>query len=406
MKKTRYAASSLPHIHRFAEGRAMQSANRNAGWVLDADAVKLLVIIGALLWFALLLVSQTALLDFSVLYTSGGIILEGHRTQLFDVPTQTEFQHRVLGMPGLLPFNHLAYEALLFTPLAWLPFKLALWIWRMLSLLMLLLSTRLLAGIFHCAGTQALGLSLALYPVVLTIVQGQDSILVLLLFAASMAALTRCRDRMAGVLLALALFKPHLVLPIAAFLIWKRGPRFIQGFGGGSVAVFFLSIGVTGLKGWRQMQVLMRYAASGTGNQIGGIAKLRPNLRGMLGLLGFEAHTALLLTVLISGLLFLLVAWHLRNRRSPEILFPPLIAFTLMSSIYVNTHDFAILLIPVLAMLAQAKKSTSICAAACFCLPLFWFSGHSTLFFFVLCAVLWLTMKRPAARQAEGIAAG
>jgi hypothetical protein len=376
----------------------MKAANRIVELALSADALKLLVVIGVFLWPALLLSSKGAVLDFSAFYTAGGVILEGHRHQLFDLPIQTEFQHRVLSMSGPLPFFHLAYESLIFVPLALLPFKVALWLWRLLSVAMLLASAYSLADTFRGARTHVLILSLASYPVALAIVQGQDSILLLLLISASLAALMRGQKRLAGLLLACALFKPHLVLPIAAILIWKQGRRFLEGFLGGGLAVFALSIGITGAKGLLQMAELMRYAVSVNGYQIGANAQSMPNLRGLCTLLGFSAGTSGILTAVLSALLFILVAWRLRNQHSPTLLYPPLVTLALLTSIHVNAHDLALLLIPVLAMLAQNSKPASICAAACFCMPLFWFSRHSTLFFFVLCAVLLLTLKQTTAR--------
>lgn len=369
----------------------MKTENRNAEWVLSSDALKLLVILDAFIWFVAALHWGSALGDFSVLYTAGGVILEGHRTQLFDVPTQIEFQQRILGMHKFLPFNHLAYESLFFIPLALLPFRWGLWIWRALSLGMLLLSTRLLADSFHVVRAHLLALSLASFPIIVAVLQGQDSILLLLLLTASLATLNKGQDRLAGILLAFALFKPHLILPIAAVLVWRRGYRFSQGFLGGSAVVFLLSTGITGLKGWKQLAGLMRYAASGTGDQIGGVAKLRPNLRGIMDLSGVSVHTALILTVVISAVLFLLVAWHLRNQRSPEVLFPPLAALALVTSIHVNTHDLSLLLIPIVAMLVQKRKAAALVAGACFCMPLFSIAGYPALFFFVICAALFLT---------------
>jgi Glycosyltransferase family 87 len=380
----------------------MQPASRNARWVLDPDGLKLVAIIGVFLWVAFLLTARGKLVDFSVLYTSGGVILEGHATKLFDIQTQTEFQQHVIGMSELLPFNHLAYESLLFIPLATLPFEVALWIWRGLSVGMLLLSSCILADVYHGVRTQVGLLALALYPIVLAVAVGQDSILLLLLLSASLAASTREQDRMAGVLIALALFKPHLILPLAAILIWKRGCRFLQGFLVGSVAVVLLSIGITGLRGFGQMVELMRYAAYGTRGQIGGNAKIRPNLRGVLALSGFSAHTAVILTVVISAALFLLIAWNLRNQHSPEILFPPLITFALMSGVYVNAHDLSLLFIPVVAMLGQGRKSTSICAGTCFGMPALRPMGDV----FLMCAVLLLTLQRHTATKAEAAASG
>jgi hypothetical protein len=72
----------------------MRSASGNAEWVLSADALKLIAIVGVFIWLAFPLLTIDGIRDFSVLYTAGSVIVEGHRTQLFDVATQSEFQHR------------------------------------------------------------------------------------------------------------------------------------------------------------------------------------------------------------------------------------------------------------------------------------------------------------------------
>ena len=146
---------------------------------------------------------------------------------------------------------------------------------------------------------------------------------------------------------------------------------------------------------------LMRYAAYGTENWLGGYANIRPNLRGILALAGVPAQAAVMLTVILSALLFLLIAWRLRNRREPQELFPPLIAFTLAASIYVNAHDLALLLIPVLALLAERRKVTLLTALACFCMPLLRLAGQEPMFFFVMCAVLWVTLQQAGGACAE-----
>jgi hypothetical protein len=253
---------------------------------------------------------------------------------------------------------------------------------------------------FNIVRSHVLWLAVALFPVVVAIAQGQDSTLLLLLLSSFLVFLNRGRERSAGFLIALALFKPHLILPIAAVLIWRRGYGFLQGFLAGSTAVLLLSTGITGVHGWLQMKELWRYAVSGTSGQIGVNSASMPNLRGMMWTLGFGAHTALVLSVVLSALLFAVVAWRLRSQRSPEILFPPLMALTLLLSTYVNAHDLAILIIPVLAMLVAEKKSMLICAGTCFSLPLFLYLGHAALFFFVICFVLCLTVRNAKAETA------
>lgn len=375
-------------------------ADREGNLELSPEAIFLLVIVGGFCWFALFVFSRTATLDFSVLYTAGGVIAEGHPRQLFDLATQAEFQRRVLGMDAPLPFMHLAYEALIYAPLALLPFKVALWVWRLLSLGMLAACSRLLSRVFAVRRPHILLLAAALFPVALTIVQGQDSLLLLVLFSASLVALRRDRDGFAGLLLACASFKPQLVLPLAAVLLWKRGARFARGFLAGCAAVLLVSLGVAGRSGFGAMLRLMSYAGSGAGDEIGATDWARPNLRGFIDIFGLSPKVTVELTVVLSVILFMAVAWRLRHRNDVRDLFPPMIALTLIISLNVNLHDFSLLLIPVLAMLAAGSRRSYLCVGACYCMPVLMFMGHLA-FFLLLVVVLIVTMTTVSAEEKQ-----
>lgn len=344
-------------------------------------------------------------LDFSSLYASGGMIVEGHRALLFDLAAQAEFQHRVLGMQRVLPMYHLAFESLLFVPLALLPFRAALWLWRILLLAMLALSTRQLAAAFNMARSHALWLAVAFCPVVVSLVQGQDSILLLFLLSSSMVCMRRGQDRWAGFLLALALFKPHLILPIAVLLAWRRGNRFLQGFLGCAAAVVLISLGMTGVQGWMQMLAAWRGDVSYAGRQLSGDATHMPNLRGILCVAGLGAHPALILSGALALLLFALVAWRLRSRRSAEILFPPAIALALLVSTHVYAHDLTVLFIPALALLVANRKIMTAGACAAYCLLPFILAGEVAFFFFPICWVLYLTLRAAGLEPPKAIAA-
>src|SRR5207244_13270755 len=67
-------------------------------------------------------------------------------------------------------------------------------------------------------------------PVNVALMQGQDSILLLVLLAAAFVALHRGRGFAAGTLVGLGLFKLQIVIPIAIlFFAWRRW-RFSAGF--------------------------------------------------------------------------------------------------------------------------------------------------------------------------------
>ena len=87
---------------------------------------------------------------------------------------------------------------------------------------------------------------LVFYPIALALMQGQDSILLLVLLAAALVALGRGREMTAGMLVALGLFKMQIVIPIALlFLLWRRW-RFCGGFALAAGLVSLVSLWVVG----------------------------------------------------------------------------------------------------------------------------------------------------------------
>ena len=71
---------------------------------------------------------------------------------------------------------------------------------------------------------------LAFFPVWYCLLQGQDSILLLLLFALSFWLWRRGQDEAAGFVLALGLFRPQLVLPFVLVTFLGGRWKFIRGF--------------------------------------------------------------------------------------------------------------------------------------------------------------------------------
>src|SRR5437016_2286920 len=64
--------------------------------------------------------------DFRQLYTAGYILRNGYGHQLYNRNLQTQLENVVVGPSDTpLPFNHLAYESLIFAPLSLFPYRTA-----------------------------------------------------------------------------------------------------------------------------------------------------------------------------------------------------------------------------------------------------------------------------------------
>jgi hypothetical protein len=163
--------------------------------------------------------------DFIIFYTGAQIIHDGKSKELFKVETQEAYQAK-FDVPHLnwpLPFNHAPYELFLFLPLVHFSYPVAHAIWSAVNLLLLVAMLRWLLLYVHSPHSFFIGAAvLGWFPTVEAFRLGQDSILSTALLLAVFIALKRERDGLAGFFLALGLYKPQLVLPMAGILIVGR----------------------------------------------------------------------------------------------------------------------------------------------------------------------------------------
>ncbi|MGA7064139.1 MAG: glycosyltransferase family 87 protein, partial [Candidatus Acidiferrales bacterium] len=90
---------------------------------------------------------------------------------------------------------------------------------------------------------------LAFFPAPYCLITGQDSILLLTIFALSFWFLRRGKDDAGGFVLALGLFRPQLVLPFIFVMFLAGRWRCVRGFIPGAALVFALSTSVVGVHG-------------------------------------------------------------------------------------------------------------------------------------------------------------
>jgi hypothetical protein len=97
-----------------------------------------MIVLHGWMFFSLRREIVTGYPDFTIFYTAGKCILQGHARQLYDLETQfaiqREFASAVKQRENALPFNHPPFEALLFAPLARLPYVAAYLVWAVFGL--------------------------------------------------------------------------------------------------------------------------------------------------------------------------------------------------------------------------------------------------------------------------------
>jgi len=227
--------------------------------------------------------------DFSSFYTSGLLLRQGEGRLFYDSREQWNLQQQfapnVAIRQGPMPFIRPPFEAIVFLPLAFFPYPVAFGIWTFAKIILLWVSLRVVPRPFPFTRVYPYWLEatlcLGFFPVFLDLFQGQDSILLLLIVALALHQLHAGKDAVAGAILALGLFKFHLLLPIA-IVLWLAGrPRILIGLLPGAAALVGISCALSGAS------VLLTYPAYLFRlNQTPGVGfvtvQSMPNLRGVL----------------------------------------------------------------------------------------------------------------------------
>jgi hypothetical protein len=303
--------------------------------------------------------------DFRHLYTAGYMVRTGHAHELYDYEAEKAFEDSLISPEAIaLPFNHLAYEALLFVPLSLVNFRAAYFLMLALNLALLAVSYRLLRPYIQNLRLAWRWLPVAMFltflPNAVVLMQGQDSLILLIIFTAAFVALGSKRELAAGIFLGLALFKFQIVLPVAfLFLLWRCW-RLIMGF--------TLSAAVTGavslaLVGMSQARVYARSLfAMGVGLaskadqfRYGITPDAMPNLRGLIFGLFAGCLTGVYvqaITILLS-VAALLIAAKAGARETGTSKLQLAITASALVSYHFLIHDMSILLIPIGTVLSS-----------------------------------------------------
>jgi hypothetical protein len=301
--------------------------------------------------------------DFTIYYMSALLLRSGQGADLYNSDTQYRAQLTFAHVPirqGPLPFNHPPFEAIVFLPFTLLSYWPAYLLWTAINVIMLALSVVLLRRRFPRILTSSplvLGLgAAAFFPVAIAIVQGQDVVLLLLLFVLAVICLDRGQDATAGALLAGGLFRPHLIVPILVLLAVRRW-RLLRGFVPAALVLVAMSVAITGWNGPHDyIQFVLHVEKTVCHGCFG--PQTVPNLRGLfqdLPGLGASSRAATALVLVSSLVIFFVALRRIWNGRD-SIGFSSNLAVvtTLLVSFHLLTHDLILLLPLALILLTQS----------------------------------------------------
>lgn len=311
--------------------------------------------------------------DFTSMYTAGKMVRKGMSDQIYNEQSewqmQRTFSRAAVTRGSSWPFVHAPFEALWFAPFSVDSYLAAYFLWAAANAAVLLLLHSLLKPQFTFVRERSLAswmfLLLAYFPVFFAILEGQDSVVLLALYAVVFLCMKRNSWFLAGCSLALGLFRFHLVLPFVAIMFLLKKWRFVAGFSVGSAALAAVSAAVVGWRGvWRYPSYIW-FLEQHRGKMVILAPAANTNLRGLIeGSLERWLQPSLILTlVIVASAVAVLLAVKIwkgagpGDARSTEIAFSASLIVTVLVSFHGFMYDLALLILPAIMVLDQFLES-------------------------------------------------
>jgi hypothetical protein len=302
-------------------------------------------------------IAKSGHVDFRSFYTAGYMVRTGHSAELLDYAQTREFQNKVVSPADMaLPFYHLPYESLIDVPFSFLGYRGAYYAFFATNLIFLAgtiwVLSPYLSPLREVWSYLPVAAVVCFLPVAIALIEGQDSLLLLVLLICANLALDRQKELGAGILVGLTLFKFQYALPIAfLFFVWRRW-RFLTGFAISSAVVTGLSSWLLGPSG------LLHYVEylSGTSSKFSAVNDrllgIHPegmaNLRGLAH--AFSGGSVSMTNVITVVSSCVVLVWAAKRRPS----FPGALLAALLVSFHQMISDTSLLVLPAALALAGA----------------------------------------------------
>lgn len=298
--------------------------------------------------------------DFAGYYTVGKIALIGKTESLYELETQ-KFFSPFLKKDELpfLPYFHPPYEALIFIPFALLGYLNAFLAWNIFNVVLLIFSNYLIFSIYkeNFAKNEKLNLlsvgimtfsSLAFFPALCNLINGQDSILLFSLFLLSLKYFYKSRPIVSGLILGLAVFKPHIALLLAGSLIPRSGKKMFFSFFLSATFCALISFFMINIKGVNDFFGLINLVNQEE-HRFGVNPSLMPNFRGLLYSWFGIKSTLYGVSIWLAGLLIqILINKDFFKQSDIKKMTTDCISIiiALLCAFHLNMHDLTFMLLP------------------------------------------------------------
>jgi hypothetical protein len=293
--------------------------------------------------------------DFRNSYTAGYMVRTGNSNLIYNFDATKSWQDTVVSKWNVtLPFMRPAFEALFFAPFSYLSYRNAYFSFFCLNLALIVLTNHLLhrslPGLDRIHFFPA---AMSLYfPIVLALLQSQNSILLLTLLAGAAMSFRRGRESLAGFLVALGLFKFQYVLPIFVLFVAWRQWRFAAAFTCTATFLAALSLWITGRAA--SIEYLRTMVGLGTALKFDSGLSLNMGLMGNLhGAISVILRgSSLVMPVTLATSAALMIFSALKRPQKDQALYVAIPVGALVS-FYMYVHDMSVLLIPIAAAIAS-----------------------------------------------------
>jgi hypothetical protein len=290
----------------------------------------------------------------------GRLLLDGDLDNLYDLGDQENEWRSWLPQADFNPYVSPPFMALVYAPLAALPYGVALALWTLISAALIVVSLRLLWPMVpNLDGVGKRGLLIHLLcapPVLYLFLGGQDTAVSLALLAGGLSLFRSGKQMSAGALLGLGVLKPQLIAVIPILLLAQRRWHALAGWVAVAGSLTVLSMAMVGVDGVRDYVSLPRsdfYRISvveGRGWEMQSFVALA---RAMLP--GGASSLVTILTVAVGTIAIGLLVRAAHRTRNVEQAFTRLFALALLTIPFVSPHlflyDCLVFVIPVLFLL-------------------------------------------------------
>jgi hypothetical protein len=283
--------------------------------------------------------------DFTSFYSAAQLALDNRAPLAYDFAAQFEAEKIALG-PELSDFYSFSYPPtfiLILMPLGTLPYLFALFVWQGLSLALFVFMVVQLSE-----RREAVLLTLAFPAVFVTLGHGQNSFLTAGLFAGALYYLDR-KPMLAGLLIGLLTFKPHLSVLIPFALIVSGRWRVFFSACISAVSFILVSWMAFGTETWSAFFASTGKTASVLNEGMVSFYKMQ-SLYTSLRAMGFDVNIAYALHGVSALFVVIVVLWVWHRNVDLRLKSAVLGTGSLMMSPFLLDYDLTILAIPIACM--------------------------------------------------------